>query len=532
MSRDLSPLTGTNFDVLVVGGGIHGACTAWEAARLGLRVALIERGDFGAGTSCNSLRTLHGGLRYLQHLDFARMRQSIYERREWLRLAPHLTQPMRFVLPTRGLGLKGPYALRAALLVNDLVSADRNHGVPPRNHLPRGEILSAVRTQTLLAGTQVTGINGGAAWYDGVCTNTERLLWEVVAAAVTAGALAFNYVEADELLLNAGRVSGVRATDRLGAQSLTVRAAIVVNAAGPWVDEWLPTRSGLEPMFHASYGFNLLTRPFAFPDAIGFAVPRGSRAQDTVLDQGTNTYFILPWNGQALIGTRHLRCAHANRGTRVPPGEIAHFLAELNVMLGEHRLRGEDIRGVFSGLLPEVRDSQGTAVVLDKSARVLDHGPSQGVHGLLSVLGVKWTTARWMGERAALRAAALLRGSRALPTKRSLPAIRTLPPLRADWMHAIQRQNPALTHPLVEDLSISGAQIVYAARHEMAVQLSDAARRRQPLYLSAHLDLTTLRRVAQLMAPQRQWSASQIQAQAESALHELQDFRGSLVDLP
>jgi len=125
MRRDLTRLCSEPHDLIVVGGGIHGACVAWEAARRGLKVALIEAGDFGQGTSSNSLRTLHGGLRHLQRLDFVHMRESIRERREWLRLAPELARPLRFVLPMSGDGIKSPLILRTALWINDLLSADR-----------------------------------------------------------------------------------------------------------------------------------------------------------------------------------------------------------------------------------------------------------------------------------------------------------------------------------------------------------------------------------------------------------------------
>ena len=389
-----------------------------------------------------------------------------------------------------------------------------------------GEILSVARTRALLAGTKVGAINGGAAWYDGVCTNTERLLWEVIDAARTAGAQAFNYVEADELLLEGGRVSGVRATDRVGGASLTVRATVVVNAAGPWVDEWLPSRSGAEPMFHASYGFNLLTRPFPSQDAIGFAVPRRARDKDAFLDKGTNTYFILPWNGLALIGTRHLRCPHGNRNPRVAADEVAAFLEELNPMLGEHRLRGDDVRGVFSGLLPEVHDAHGSEVVLDKTARVRDHGEEEGVQGLLSVVGVKWTTSRLMGERAARKAAAMLNKQTDIASPRSLPS------QRAEWMQFILHMDTALSRPVVDDLAITGAQIIYAARHERAIHLSDAIMRRQPLYLSCRLDRAAVHRTAQWMAPERNWSAAEVDAQVSVALQDLLTFQGRRADLP
>ena len=123
MRRDISTLTSKKYDLIVIGGGAYGVCAAREAALRGLRVALIERGDFGEATTGNSLHTIHGGLRYLQHLDIRRMRESIRERRAWMKLAPDLVKPMRFVLPTYGHGLRGPEVMTAALALNDLVSA-------------------------------------------------------------------------------------------------------------------------------------------------------------------------------------------------------------------------------------------------------------------------------------------------------------------------------------------------------------------------------------------------------------------------
>jgi glycerol-3-phosphate dehydrogenase len=140
--RDLPALAGREHDLLIVGGGIYGAFAAWDAARRGLATALLERDDFGAGVSWNSLKTIHGGLRYLQTLDLPRMRESIRERRTLLGLAPEIVRPLPFLVPTHGHGLAGPEVLGAALLLNELVSGDRNRGLPASHRIPRGRMLS------------------------------------------------------------------------------------------------------------------------------------------------------------------------------------------------------------------------------------------------------------------------------------------------------------------------------------------------------------------------------------------------------
>lgn len=143
MRRDVSALGADPFDILIIGGGIHGAFAAWEASLRGLRAALVERDDFASGTSANSLKIAHGGLRYLQRLDFGRMRRSSAERSSLIRLAPHLVRPLPFLVATRGTGRESRTAFRTAFALNDLITWDRNRGLPPGARIPAGRLLVA-----------------------------------------------------------------------------------------------------------------------------------------------------------------------------------------------------------------------------------------------------------------------------------------------------------------------------------------------------------------------------------------------------
>ena len=533
MRRDLARLTAERYDAIVVGGGIHGACAAWEAALRGLKVALIEARDFGHATSSNSLRTLHGGLRHLQRLDVARMRESIRERRQWLRLAPHCASPMRFVLPTTGHAVRGPTFMRAALWINDLVGLDRNRGVRPDRWLPRGSVWSRAQLQSSFAGVPLTGSNGAAAWYDAICLNTERLQIAVVAAAVAAGAHAANYVRAVRLVVDDGRVCGLGVRDELTGRELELRARFVINAAGPWVDEWLRelSRPPRAPMFHASKAFNLLTRPLLFRDALGLSV--ASRRRSITSSGRPQTYFIVPWHGYSLVGTRHLRCDHSVRSVRISREEVLEFLVDLNGFLGEHRLAGTDVAGVFAGLLPEEADNVGPEVALQRASRVIDHS-AEGVSGLLSIVGVKWTTARAAAERAVGLVCKQLSKSTRSPTVRGIPSIAPAPaaghdawerpdldprvliqleesygPAR-DSVLALMREDATLTARVVPDLPVVMGQVLQAARAEMAMRLSDVIRRRTPLYLSAALDRSALSACAGVMMRELRWSRREI----------------------
>jgi glycerol-3-phosphate dehydrogenase len=542
MWRDPTRMATELHDVIVVGGGIHGACAAWEAARRGLKVALIEAGDFGQGTSSNSLRTLHGGLRHLQRMDFARMRESIRARREWLHLSPHLTRPMRFLLPTSGHGVRGPEVMRAALWINDLVGADRNRGVREDRHLPRGSVLGPGELQSSCPGLSVTGSNGAAVWYDAVCLNTERLQLAVIRAATACGAQVANYVRALRPTVAEGAIRGVRARDELTGCELDLRAPIVINAAGPWVDEWL-TEAGerrLTPAFRASTAFNLLTRPLPFRDALGLSVaPRnrttGGRA---------NTYFIIPWNGFSLVGTRHLRCDHAAHSARVSREEVLEFVADLNTALGRNRLSGSDVRHVYAGLLPEADKMPGPDVALQRAPLVIDH-TKDGMRGLLSIVGVKWTTACAVGARAAALACQLLRrpeqptrpqtledgGSPIRRTQGSEAAPELEPSVlehlddiygpQGNQVIPLLREDPMFMARVVPDLPVIMGQVVYAVRDEMALHLRDVVLRRLPLYLSHELDHTALFACASAMARELRWSRSEMMTEVQEVEAEL-----------
>jgi glycerol-3-phosphate dehydrogenase len=542
MWRDPTRMATELHDVIVVGGGIHGACAAWEAARRGLKVALIEAGDFGQGTSSNSLRTLHGGLRHLQRMDFARMRESIRARREWLHLAPHLTRPMRFLLPTSGHGVRGPGVMRAALWVNDLVGADRNRGVREDRHLPRGSVLGLAELQSSCPGLPVTDYNGAAAWYDAVCLNTERLQLAVVRAATACGAQVANYVRALRPTVAEGVIRGVRARDELTGRELDLRAPAVINAAGPWVDEWLtaPRERHLTRAFSASKAFNLLTRPLPFRDALGLSVaPRSGTTRGRA-----NTYFIIPWNGLSLVGTRHLRCDHAERSAQVSREEVLEFVADLNAVLGVNCLSGSDVYHVYAGLLPEADRTPGPDVALQRAPRVIDH-TKDGMAGLLSIVGVKWTTACAVGARAATLACRMLRkpeqptgrrtleeggspicwtqGSEAVPELEP-PLLAHLEdiygPLRSQVI-ALLREDPRFGERVVPDMRVVIGQVVHAVRDEMALHLQDVVKRRLPLYLSNELDHAALLACAMAMARELRWSRREMMTEVEEVAADL-----------
>src|SRR5512136_1521358 len=166
MHRNLKRLSQETYDLLIIGGGVNGLAAAWDASLRGLKVALVEKKDFGAETSSATLKIIHGGLRYLQHLDFVRMRESIRERSTLLRIAPHLVEPFPFLVPTYGHFMQGKEAMTAAVLVNELMSFDRNRRLPdPARKIPSGRMISKKECLDLAPGVSQAGLTGGMIFY-------------------------------------------------------------------------------------------------------------------------------------------------------------------------------------------------------------------------------------------------------------------------------------------------------------------------------------------------------------------------------
>jgi glycine/D-amino acid oxidase-like deaminating enzyme len=227
----LDHLADKEFDVVVVGAGITGACIALDAATRGLRTALIDRADYGSGATANCLRIVHGGLRYLQHLDVRRSRESIVERSMWLRSAPHLVEPLPIVVPTKRGQFPGRWTLGAGLAVNELLSADRNAEIEADRQIPRSRVLSRQECLRLAPDAGHPDISGGILFHDAIMYSPERLTLEVVAAAAIAGATTANYVAFESPRVHDGKVSGCLLRDVLTNDVCEVRTHWIVNSS-------------------------------------------------------------------------------------------------------------------------------------------------------------------------------------------------------------------------------------------------------------------------------------------------------------
>lgn len=403
MIRDLAGLAATAHDLVVVGGGIYGACIAWDATLRGLRVALVERDDFGGATSANSLRIVHGGLRYLARADLRRMRESIRERSALLRIAPTLVEPLPVLIPTGGHGTRSRLVMAAALRLNDALSLDRNQALDPAHCIPSGRRVSPEECRRLFPGFPSAGTSGGALWYDARVTHPERLTLAFLQAAAGRGAAVANHCEVERVLVRGGAAEGVAARDRLTGATLEIRGRAVVLAAGPWT----PELGGGDPArLPSAFALNLELAGRLAETAIGIQTLSGPE-EDPVIGGGRHI-FLNPQARTTLLGTWYC-LPEARSPTELTARGAAALLGEIRAACPALHLDATDVVGYQWGWLPlKAGREPGRLTALAERGRVIDHGAAGGPRGMFSVEGTKLTTARNVAEQAIDRVVASL----------------------------------------------------------------------------------------------------------------------------
>jgi len=556
MTRDTSRLDGQTFDVLVVGAGVYGAWVALDASQRGLKVALVDRADFGAATSANSQRILHGGFRYLQHADFKRMRESIRERSTVMRRMPHLVEPQSFLVPTTPGGVQRKSLMRIALKMNDLVSFDRNRGLPESKQLGCGRVISKADCLAQAPGLDPADVTGGAVFYDGQIVNSERLVLSVVQSAAEAGAVVANHVEVTEFLRDdTTRVMGVRATDRLTGKKIEIHADLTVACAGPWTAKMVDTAGLREAgatctkpvkkpldIFRAVV---LVTRNVLHGPAVAVKGRAVYEDKHEVVSKGYRNFFVTPWHDLSLIGTYYEPYRGDPADVSVSAEEVRQYVDEFNETYPTAKLGYDEVKWAYVGLLPLAEGAAPDDPQYQKHYSILDHENQNGTPGLLSVVGVKWTTARDVAQKTVDRVGDLLgqmlpKGKTAesplvggtyadyekfvVEAQARRPADVTPDTLnhlldnygdRHGEVLALIAEDPALGGPLHAGSPVTGAQMVYAAQAEMAATLADAVFGRTPLGFFGWPGDAVLERCASLMAQATGWDATQQRQQIE-----------------
>jgi glycerol-3-phosphate dehydrogenase len=489
MQRQIEALTGGTFDLLILGGGITGAGVALDAVLRGLRVALIDKGDFASGTSSVSSKLIHGGLRYLEQGAWQLVTEALIERRLLLHNAPHLVHPLRFVLPFYAGTRVAPWKWRAGLLLYDFLAGAHN--------LRRSRMLAVSRLRREHPGMLSHGLRGGAEYYDAQ-TDDARLCLEVLFTAAHHGAHLANYVEALSFEIANGNLTSATVRDHISGQEFVIHARQVLNATGPWVDS-VCRRAGDAggPYLTLTKGAHLVAPDRGYSAAFLLLHPADGRA-----------FFLLPWQGKTLIGTTDTLCGEGPDQLRVT-AEDKRYLLEGHNHYFSPPLSEKDVLNTFVGLRPLIRSGPGEPSSLSREYR-LWASPS----GLLSVAGGKYTTYRAMAETITDEVVRRLGKHRLSRTRRC--RLVGAPP--GDWAafltdaskrlcgryplderaacHLVQRygrraddvaayldQEPELARAAVPDEPDLQVEFAYQKDHEMAIQPADFLLRRTRLGL-------------------------------------------------
>jgi len=360
--------------VIVIGAGINGAAIAREAALSGLAVLLVERGDLAAGTSSASSRLIHGGLRYLEHFEIGLVRESLNERERLLRFAPHLVAPLELYIPVYARARRKRWQIGLGLTLYDWLSADRS--------LPGHTLLGREALLEKLPGLNPAGLGGGASYFDAQARYPERLVVENVLDAAANGAAVKTYTRVTRIVVEAGRATGVEWRTGSG-ETGGARARLIVNAAGPWVDEVLGDLRHTR-LIGGTKGSHLIAPLFPGAPSAGVYVEAGSDARPL---------FILPWNGLLLIGTTDERVDEPS--AVIDARELEYLAAETERVFPAAAGLESRVLYTYTGVRPLPYQRRGAEGSITRRHLIRRH---RAARGLYSVVGGKLTTHRALAE--------------------------------------------------------------------------------------------------------------------------------------
>jgi len=462
---------GSPWDIIVIGGGATGAGIAVDAAARGYSVALFEQSDFGKGTSSRSTKLVHGGVRYLRQGNVGLVREALRERAILRRNAPHLVADLPLLVPAYARWERAYYG--AGLALYDLLGG--------RSEFGRSTVLSRNSALQQIPTLRDDDLRGGVLYHDGQFDDA-RLLINLVQTAAIRGAVTVNYARVEALSMSAGRVNGVVGRDAETGEELRVSGRVVINATGAFVDGIRRLAAeDIPPLVVPSQGTHLVLPRAFLPSSTALMIPAVGEGR---------VMFAIPWQGHTLVGTTDTGIPAAALEPRALPEEVDFLLSTYGRYLQTTPTR-RDVRSVFTGIRPLVR--RGEARITAAVSR--DHTIEIHQTGLVTITGGKWTTYRRMAEEAVTRAAAAAGLSfRPSPTEDlAIHGASTAAASRfaaygtdAGGLERLCSDDPDLAQPIDPELPTVGAEVVWAARHEMARTVEDVlARRSRALFLNA-----------------------------------------------
>ena len=519
----------SEFDVIIIGAGINGGGIARDAAMRGLKVLLVDKGDIGGGTSAWSTRLIHGGLRYLEHGELRLVRESLRERETLMHIAPHLVRPLPILVPIYENARRGFQMIRLGMFVYDVLSWGKS--------LPRHHMLLRQEVVAEIPAISRQGLEGAAVYYDAQVEFAERLVLENVLSAIEHGARVLTYTKVTELITRDDRVAGVVFKDQLTGEVQNAEAKVIVNAAGPWIDQVIGNDSGPSRLIGGTKGSHIVLP--AFPGAPKKAI-YVEAAQDG------RPFFIIPWNQKYLIGTTDIRYDGDPDLAKITDEEIDYLLTETNRVLPGANLERQHILFSYSGVrpLPFTAGKREAAITRRHFIR-----QAPRLKNLFSVVGGKLTTYRSLSEETVnlIERRLGLRPHTCLTAKEPLPgfsfdnfeawlselkqlasqdprlALRldNLYGARATRITELSKDDPTLAERFDRETGAIAAEVVYAFKHELARTLADCLLRRTMVGLNSRCGLNALEAAAEVGRQHLGWNDERIE-------REITDYRNEV----
>jgi glycerol-3-phosphate dehydrogenase len=550
--RDLGELAEQTFDVVIIGGGITGAWLSLHCVQQGYKTALIEKADYASQTSAASSKLLHGGIRYLQQMQFDKVRESAMERAEFIYAAPHLSNAVPFVVPTYPDFKRSKFFLSCGMLAYQALCLGQNSVIDSKEQGLGGIDSISADQLNKICDLDNEPHTGAVVFNERHMIDSERMVLAIIQTARELGAKTYNYVAATGFLGDDNTVSGVIARDQLSGDQFAINSSLVINAAGPWIDglnSKLKNADKAPRINSFAIGSHIVTRQLC-DHAIALTTKHQAGSK---IDRGGRHVFAIPWRGYSLIGTSHNEIDNADGDISLQAEHVDQLIEAINDAMPAAKLTRDDVVSGYSGLY-DFRTNNIKSTVYQGSGeyQIIDHQSANKVEGLVTALGAKYTTGRKVSAMTMKVVNSKLAADNSSADKKLVRQKLVRQKLRgSDYSSLAQLQQEKLEHyknqysaATIKHLimsygsdidaflqSINGkhelqkricatqpdlfGQVVWAIDKEQAVMLDDVVFGRTSLGLLG-LQMDELSGIATLMADQLGWSADELEHQLKA----------------